>query len=79
MTFKNFHCLAKKPEMYSHVGYSYFGSYDELLYFLGKDVDFFKKQVGRIGSGIAKEMARNNLKIALEQIQFVNRCRNNEL
>lgn len=79
MTFKNFHCLAKKPGMYSRVGYSYFGSYDELLYFLGKDVDFFKKQVGRIGDGIVKKVAKDNLKIALEQIQFVNRCRNNEL
>ena len=79
MTFKNFHSLAKKPEMYSRVGYSYFGSYDELLYFLGKDVDFFEKQVGRIRSGIAKKVAKNNLKIALEQIQFVNRCKSNEL
>ena len=78
MTFKNFHSLAKKPEMYSRVGYSYFGSYDELLYFLGQDVDFFKKQVGRV-QGIAKKVAKNNLKIALEQIRFVNRCKNNEL
>ena len=79
MTFKNFHSLAKKPEMYSRVGYSYFGSYDELLYFLGKDVDFFEKQVGRIRDGRVKEVAKNNLKIALEQIQFVNRCKNSEL
>lgn len=78
MTFKNFHCLAKKPEMYSRVGYSYFNNYDMLLSFLNEDVDFFKKQVGRV-HGIAKKVAKNNLKIALEQIRFVNRCKNNEL
>lgn len=47
--------------------------------FLGKDVDFFKKQAGRIKDGIVKEMAKNNLKITLERIQFVNKCKNNEL
>ena len=79
MTFKNFHSLAKKPEMYSRVGYSYFGSYDELLYFLGKDVNFFKYQIGKSRSSVAKEVVMNDLKITLERIQFVNMCRNNEL
>ena len=79
MTFKNFYCLAKKPEMYSRVGYSHFDSYDRLLYLLGKDIDFFEWEVGNLKSPRAKDAARNGLKTTLEQIQFVNRCKNNEL
>ena len=79
MTFKNFHSLAKKPEMYASVGCSFFSSYDELLYFLGEDVDFFENLIGKLRSVIAKEVAKDDLKITLERIQFVNRCKNNEL
>lgn len=79
MTFKNFHSLAKKPEMRSRVGYSCFGSYDELLYLLGKEADFFKWEADNLKSRVAKDAARNGLKFTLEQIQFVNMCRNNEL
>ena len=79
MTFKNFHCLAKKPEMRSRVGYSYFNNYDMLLSFLNEDVNFFKYQIGKSRSSVAKEVVMNDLKITLERIQFVNMCRNNEL
>ena len=79
MTFKNFHSLVKKPEIYSRVGYSYFGSYDDLLCLLGKEADFLEWEVGKCKSRAAKDAAKNDLKITLERIQFVNRCRNNEL
>lgn len=79
MTFKNFCFLAKKPEMRSRVGYSYFNNYDMLLSFLNEDVNFFKYQIGKSRSSVAKEVVMNDLKITLERIQFVNMCRNNEL
>ena len=50
-----------------------------LLSFLNEDVNFFKYQIGKSRSSVAKEVVMNDLKITLERIQFVNMCRNNEL
>lgn len=78
MTFKNFYLFAKRPEIYERVGYFYFESYRRLLYLLNEDKDFFEEQVNKFKSRAAKDSARNDLKITLERIQFVNKCKNNE-
>lgn len=78
MTFKNFCFLAKKPEMYARVGYFYSGNYSELLFRLRKEAVFCEKQIGVFKTRVAKDIAKNRLKIILERIQFVNKCKNNE-
>lgn len=78
MTFKNFCFLAKKPEMYSRVGFFYADSYDDLLCFLGKSAVFWKSRIGKYESRTANDMTENKLKIILERIQFINKCKNNE-
>lgn len=78
MTFKNFCFLAKKPEMYARVGYVYSGGYEMLLFRLRKEAVYCEKQIGLFKAHVAKDMAKNRLKIILERIQFVIKCKNNE-
>lgn len=78
MTFKNFCFLAKKPEMYARVGFFYSKNYNLLLYHLREEADFFEREIGVCKARVAKDIAKNNLKIILERIQFVNKCKNNE-
>ena len=78
MTFKNFYVLAKKPEMCARVGFLYSDSYAELLYSLGKSAVFWESRIGKYTSRTVNDMTENKLKIILERIQFVNKCKNNE-
>lgn len=81
MTFKNFYSLVKKQRMRSRFDNLYFSrydTYDSLLYLLRIKVVFVKKRIGKYKFPAAENKAKNDLKIALERIQFVNKCKNND-